>query len=1075
MPNGNYEWNCLAYDSADNLNWGDDNWSLTVDHCACLNCTECIQKLNNPACSIVYLNTDITNHPGTCINNPENFTNKTFDCQGYMIDGSGSGSGIYLDGKENNTIRNCVITGFGYGFYLNNSDSNDLINNTANSNNNYDGFYLYYSDSNNLINNTAKRNNRYGFYLYYSDTNTLNGNLVCANEKDIRVRKATGNTGDNNTCQQTQGWNDEGTTGCTYECTADLTILEIVPIGSLIECENMTVNATVKNVGGRDANNYDLSLYKNDNLVEIRTNLPSLAIGATHTETYALNDSYTCACDIWGHTGLNFNLKASITGVAPEEGITENNNKTGAVALVNILEIIPEETTITVSTNATYIIQPHQIINNSDIMGIENISIEYINDTLPASCTNITPDFFSAIPPSNFNFTVNIPCLSNGTSNGTKVTSGFDENGFCVENDTKPVQVTKNESAAVVVCGIVDFGTICTGQGNSTNIKIKNGDSTYYVQNVSYEFPDLADNGNTIPGDQMNASTPLPIPPGTNITSVINITIALNQTPGTYNGTGDVTIGFNNSPQTLILFSLPTQVTVYDCVPPTIINVTDYPDPQNMTGILNITANVSDNIEVSTVLVEITYPDGTIINYTMTKTLPEDGIWYLEFDDTDLQGIYNYTVYVNDTSNNIVNSLKYNFTIGMLNVALDSPGNGSTDTDGNITFTCNVTGVNQLKNITLYTWNSTGVYYTNTTNISGTSNQSIWNVTEIQDGNYTWNCLAYDSADDYDWGDANWSLNIAVPPTVTLISPPNNTLETSNNTIVFRYNVTDSSDMANCSLIINNAVEKTDDTITKDVEQNFTKTLSNGNYNWSVNCTDVYGNEGSSEVRNLSVNVAADVTPPIIYLMSPANDSKTTDNTPDFTFNATDDAATQMNCTLYINGTAYGTNNSVQNNTETTITANSTLDDGTYSWWINCSDGSLTNISETWSFTTDTIPPTINFTSPTPQNNSNLPQNYIPANATAQDPNLANITIYLYNSTDLVTSNTSSTSPFFWNITGLSDGTYYLNATANDTAGNKNSTETRNHIVCLGLNGGRILQKYKRHFGNVKSIKLESD
>ena len=48
-------------------------------------------------------------------------------------------------------------------------------------------------------------------------------------------------------------------------------------------------------------------------------------------------------------------------------------------------------------------------------------------------------------------------------------------------------------------------------------------------------------------------------------------------------------------------------------------------------------------------------------------------------------------------------------------------------------------------------------------------------------------------------------------------------------------------------------------------------------------------------------------------------------------------------------------------------------------------------------------------------------------------------TIFLYNTTGLV----NSTNLFAINFVNLPEGAYYLNATANDTVGNKNKTETR--------------------------------
>jgi len=95
--------------------------------------------------------------------------------------------------------------------------------------------------------------------------------------------------------------------------------------------------------------------------------------------------------------------------------------------------------------------------------------------------------------------------------------------------------------------------------------------------------------------------------------------------------------------------------------------------------------------------------------------------------------------------------------------------------------------------------------------------------------------------------------------------------------------------------------------------------------------------------------------------------------------------------------------------------------------------------------TTDLIPPNINFTFPT-FNNGTYSRNDILINVTATDNvGISVINISLYDSNKLwINSNTSSTSPFYWNISGLTSGIYYFNATANDTANNINFTETRN-------------------------------
>ena len=90
------------------------------------------------------------------------------DCSGHVINGGGIGYGIYLNNKNNNTIKNCIITGFDRGIYLDHSSSNTITNNTADSNNR--GIYLYSSSDNLIDNNTADSNTWDGIYLESSST-----------------------------------------------------------------------------------------------------------------------------------------------------------------------------------------------------------------------------------------------------------------------------------------------------------------------------------------------------------------------------------------------------------------------------------------------------------------------------------------------------------------------------------------------------------------------------------------------------------------------------------------------------------------------------------------------------------------------------------------------------------------------------------------------------------------------------------------------------------------------------------------------------------------------------------------
>ena len=147
-------------------------------NCLCDSCASCTSKLNDPSCNVVNLTADISSVSGTCIDNPVNFSNKVFDCQGHLIDGDGSGTdyGIYLLGKQNNTIRNCNVSDFEYGFFLNLSSNNTFANNNVYENK--IGFYIVSSPNNSFVNNTVWTGQDYGFQGSSSNNLTFINNTA---------------------------------------------------------------------------------------------------------------------------------------------------------------------------------------------------------------------------------------------------------------------------------------------------------------------------------------------------------------------------------------------------------------------------------------------------------------------------------------------------------------------------------------------------------------------------------------------------------------------------------------------------------------------------------------------------------------------------------------------------------------------------------------------------------------------------------------------------------------------------------------------------------------------------------
>jgi hypothetical protein len=214
-------------------------------------------------------------------------------------------------------------------------------------------------------------------------------------------------------------------------------------------------------------------------------------------------------------------------------------------------------------------------------------------------------------------------------------------------------------------------------------------------------------------------------------------------------------------------------------------------------------------------------------------------------------------------------------------------------------------------------------------------------------------------------------------------------------------------------------------------------TLSNGIA--TIPISDIYG---------VSYLTSGDLTLPNASLISPPNNTITNNPIQNLTANISDDVGIQ-NATIYVtNGTniiSQFFDYTGQTITNAMIGLYTTFLDGIHYFWAIVFDTSGNQVtSQNYTLTVDAINPQINYSSETELNNSNLSRSNIVVNVTSTDLHLANITIYLYNSTySLIKNITNLTSPNYYNFTNLSDGIYWFNASSFDTLSNANYTDTR--------------------------------
>nr|QNO54193.1 Tol-Pal system protein TolB [Methanosarcinales archaeon ANME-1 ERB7] len=255
----------------------------------CDSCSDCTNKLNGDYDTVV-LTTDLINVKGSGITFGAD--DVVFDGGGHIIDGDDTGefeSGITMNGKSGNTIRNCVITDFESGITLYGSSKNEIYENEIRSNY-YDGIWISEeSNSNNIHHNIIEDNGKYGvFFSSNSNGNTFSENTVCSNPTDIH--DSAKNSGDENVCDTTANWNDAGTTGCTRDCASMTPDLVITNISN----DDGTICYEIQNIGDATASEGHYTTLFVDGLYQIKEQVDvDLAPGASVKRCF---DYYTWNC-----------------------------------------------------------------------------------------------------------------------------------------------------------------------------------------------------------------------------------------------------------------------------------------------------------------------------------------------------------------------------------------------------------------------------------------------------------------------------------------------------------------------------------------------------------------------------------------------------------------------------------------------------------------------------------------------------------------------------------------------------------------------------------------------------------
>ncbi len=328
----------------------------------------------------------------------------------------------------------------------------------------------------------------------------------------------------------------------------------------------------------------------------------------------------------------NFTIWANDTSTHLNVNDTERGNFTIAAVVsdeINVTELIPPVNT---EYNTSNIIEVAANVSGSNKISLVIANISYPNGTTnQVTLSNDTTHVFKF----NNSFTTptvlgdyNLTFFANDTSdnvNQTEVTN------FTVVDVRKP-------EYANVVCN--------PNPGNISNAIECNATVT---DNVALESVTA---NVTLPNGTIEVQTV------ENLSSNFNFTFTTTTIPGFFNVTWRANDSSGN------IKNSTTNFTINDVVNPSVFNLTPTENSIfNFSDIIEIGANITDDVAVHATTADVSFPNGTIETLTLTNGTDHEFIFNVSFTIPTLAGTYNVTFFANDTSNNINNTESTNFTI----------------------------------------------------------------------------------------------------------------------------------------------------------------------------------------------------------------------------------------------------------------------------------------------------------------------------------------------------------------------------------------------------------------------------
>ncbi|NOQ55510.1 MAG: hypothetical protein GQ477_01750 [Nanohaloarchaea archaeon] len=978
--------------------------------------------------------------------------------------------GFYLQSSSNNTLTSNTAKTNTNGFYLKSSTNNTITSNTPISNNR--GFYLGLTSNNNTLTNNVPHSNNYGIYMFSSFNNNITGNTISDNSHDIY-------DGDGNTFLSNNFLHNPhnkmiivsvSEQAVNINDLAEFNISVYYPDGTV--CSDFTYN-----ISTRPEETIYSSISGNNitgNFTVTRPGFYSLVINITDDKNNTVKRSYAFLVNSTGIGKVNYYFR----GVTPTHGQPAS---TDAKSFLFIPPSTEEFWTcgvwIQASPDELGVFTPN-IIENINLsfwyktdaegyIGIERYftfgeDVDY-NQTVP-----IATDYtwsnrdFSVSWPMDYTKTWYWMAMKLGGHNPYWMTNATDPSYLNITYNYTTTPEIKNNinedikilSATIQAADILNNATIYLEGVGNTNLTVQMPNTTilYYAigdgvycnnENCTY----------TQSSGELNFTLTLDSEYTIDIEGDVNIPPSV-QAPVTYDN-------FTTAAKTI--FSRTEGMTVR-------INVTDENGASDISRVLLEILNTTGNCKVcNETMTNIT---GITNGYTYESnyTIPSDadgGTWTVNVYANDSAGDFGintatFDVYLNtDILQVTINNSNPNRGDAVLIRAKLAYDNTTEIADQNITFYYNTTQIgSNLTNSTgwgIITWNTIDVSGgTYTINATYNGNSTPWTKASHNDTEQVTvtapNLKVYNAAispDEAESSDTITSINITINNTGDSNAVDVNiTLSFlySNNTQVISWGpqneYNDSCGTLSsgqiCSVLFTSYQVNPGETISGAYKLNITSKWSTGS---NVNETFMF------TVYHMPDNISSTISPAIIVPGELSNYTISVTNPWSsnlLNVNVTSACPLGITCTCESDNCGIGTITPGNTGTKKIIVNASESEPGDYnlSAYVNYTNPNSNTYQIGPNWNQILTKPAVQFVSPTTQAGTYL-QNYIEANATAKGGQFDTLTIYLYNSTGLYQSNQTLNTNMFVNFTSLPEGTYYLNATANDTAANINMTETR--------------------------------